>query len=155
MPTRGKLTVIALSALLAACDLGPRDPGTVMYVRVPSPKAPAFTTILASMLKDEGLNASIGRTTEPEPRTGYVLDAKNLNVRVRAENAVLGPTESRACGYPSEVSWEQTQYVVSIQRRSPFAATRTRELFTELRSKLVQRGFTVAARQMPCKQLTT
>ena len=148
------LTIVGVASLLAACDLGPPDPATEMYVRVPSSSAPEFTSTLATMLKDTGLRASIGQSTAPAPGTTYVLDAKNLSVRIRAQNVVLSPAEAMACGYPAEVSREQTQYLVSVQRRSPLATDRARLLFTELKNKLGQRGYIIAGRQMPCARLT-
>jgi hypothetical protein len=144
----------ACAMLLTACDLGPSNPDTEMYVRVPTREASTFTSILASVLKEKGLSASTGRTTEPAPATTYVLEAKSWAVRVWAQNAVLDPQAGLACGYPSEVSGERSQYLVSVQRRWPLAAQRARETFAELRKSFEQRGYTVAQRQMPCEPLS-
>src|SRR4030095_13274417 len=92
-------SVMAIAKVLASCDLGPDNPDTTMYVRVPLRHADGFTAMLASMLKDEGLSTSIGRTVDPAPATTHVLDAKSLNVRVWAQNAVLDPEPGKACGY--------------------------------------------------------
>ena len=148
------LTTAAVALFLTGCDLGPSNPRTEMYVRVPSPTAPKFTTTLATILEEQGLSVSTGRTTEPEPRTTFVLEAKSWSVRVWAQNAVLDPAASAACGYPPQVSGERTQYIVSVQRRSPLWAKRAQDFFTDLRKKLVRRGYIVAERQMPCERLT-
>jgi len=142
-----------LGFVLTSCDLGPSNPETEMYVRVAPKDAEKFTLLLASILKKEGLSASVGRTAEPLPATNHVLDAKNLNVRVWAQNAVLDAEEGKACGYPFLSPVEQTQYLVSVQRRSPLSERRAREMFAQLRTKLVERGYTIAARQMPCQPL--
>jgi hypothetical protein len=42
-------------APLAACDLDPRDPATVLYVTVPSASASNFTSLLATMLKERSV----------------------------------------------------------------------------------------------------
>lgn len=118
-------SVIAMAMVLASCGLGPDNPNTTMYVRVPLHHSDEFTAMLASMLKDEGLNTSIGRTVDPAPATAHVLEAKSLNVRVWAQNAVLDPEPGRACGYdPPFSTVEQTQYVVAVNRRHPLAERR-------------------------------
>lgn len=106
------------------------------------------------MLEDEGLRLSIGRTIAPFPATNHVLEAKNLSVSVYAQNAVLDPDESKACGYDSPLSpVDQTQYVVSVNRRHPFADRQAREVYVRLWKKLADHGYTVADTQMPCLPL--
>jgi hypothetical protein len=146
--------VLVLGMVLTSCDLGPSDRDTEMYVRVPPEEAEKFTSTLASVLKNEGLSASLGRTTERFPRTNHVLHATSLNVRVWAQNAVLDPEESKACGYPAFSPVEQTQYVVSVQRRTPLSGGRARRIFDQVRATLAQRGYAIAPRQMPCQPLT-
>ena len=145
---------MAVALVLASCDVGPDNPDTTMYVRVPLRHADGFTAMLASMLNDEGLSTSIGRTVDPAPATNHVLDAKSLNVRVWAQNAVLDPEPGKACGYDPPFSpVEQTQYVVSVNRRHPLAEQRARQMFVNLWKALTERGYTVARRQMPCLPL--
>jgi hypothetical protein len=110
--------------------------------------------MLASILKDDGLNTSIGRTVDPLPATSHVLDAKSLNVRVWAQNAVLDPEPGKACGYdPPFSAVEQTQYVVAVNRRHPLAERQARQMFVKLWRTFDERGYTVAHRQMPCLPL--
>jgi hypothetical protein len=146
--------VVAFAIVLASCELGPSNPDTTMYVRVPLRHADSFTVMLASILKDEGLRTSIGRTVDPAPATNHVLDAKSFNVSVWAQNAVLDPEPGKACGYDRPFSpVEQTQYVVSVNRRHPLAGGRARQVFVRLWKALAKRGYTVARRQMPCLPL--
>ena len=110
--------------------------------------------VLASMLKEEGLSTSVGRTVDPVPATNHVLDAKSLNVRVWAQNAVFDPEPGRACGYdPPFSAVEQTQYVVAVNRRHPLAERQAKRMFASLWNALAKRGYTVARRQMPCLPL--
>ena len=143
-----------MAMVLASCDLGPDNPETTMYVRVPLRHADGFTAMLASMLKDEGLNTSIGRTVDPSPATNHVLDAKNRYVRVWAQNAVLDPEPGKACGYDPPFSpVEQTQYVVVVNRRHPLGERQARQMFVRLWRALNERGYTVGYRQTPCLPL--
>jgi len=155
MQTRPKLWwVMAMAMALASCDYGPDNPNTTMYVRVPLRHADGFTPMLASMLKEEGLSTSVGRTVDPVPATNHVLDAKSLNVRVWAQNAVFDPEPGRACGYdPPFSAVEQTQYVVAVNRRHPLAERQAKRMFASLWNALAKRGYTVARRQMPCLPL--
>ena len=145
--------VLTLVLLLTACDLGPFDQDTEMYVRVPPQDAEKFTASLASLLREEGINASVGRTIEPYPSTNHVLDGTSWSVRVWAQNAVLDPEEGKACGYPPFGPVEQTQYLVSVQRRSPISESRAQEMFARLKTKLSERGYRITARQTPCEPL--
>jgi hypothetical protein len=148
------LSVVAIATVLASCDLGPSNPDTTMYVRVPLAHADHFTAMLASILKDEGLSTSIGRTADTAPATIHVLEAKSLNLSVWAQNAVLDPEAGKACGYDPPFSpVEQTQYVVSVNRRHPLAERRARQTFVRLWKVLAERGYPVARRQMPCLPL--
>jgi hypothetical protein len=147
-------SVVAIAIVLASCDLGPSNPDTTMYVRVPLRHADSFTAMLASILKDEGLSTSIGRTVDPAQATNHVLEAKNLNVNVWAQNAVLDPEPGKACGYdPTFSPVEQTQYVVKVNRRHPLAERRARQTFVRLWKALSERGYRVARSQMPCLPL--
>jgi hypothetical protein len=145
--------LLATGLLLAACDLGPNNPETEMYVGVRPPEAERFTATLASILKDEGISASVGRTVDPLPATNHLLEGRSWQVRVWAQNAVLDPEEGVGCGYPPLSPVDQTQYVVSVQRRNPLSERRAGELFARLRAKLVGRGYKVTAQQMPCERL--
>ena len=145
---------IAFGVVLTSCDMGPSNSDTEMYVRVPPQDAQKFMATLASILGDEGVSASVGRTAESPPATNHILEAKSLNVRVWAQNVVLDPEEGKACGYPFLNPVEQTQYVVSVQRRSPLSEDRARQMFAKLRTKLVERGYTITARQMSCQPLS-
>jgi len=145
--------VLAFGLLLTACDLGPFDPDKVMYVRVPPQDAEMFAASLALLLKEEGINASVGRTVEPYPSTNHVLDGTSWSVRVWAQNAVLDREEGIACGYPPLGPVEQTQYLVSVQRRSPISESRAQEIFVRLKTKLSERGYRITARQTPCEPL--
>jgi hypothetical protein len=138
--------------VLASCDLGPSNPDTVMYVRVPPQEAQRFTAMLATILQSEGLSASVGRTVDPYPATNHILEGTSLRVRVWAQNAVLDPEEGKACGH-STSPVEQTQYVVSVQRRNPLSEGRARQIFSSLKAKFAERGYTVEAHQMPCQPL--
>lgn len=125
-----------------------------MYVQVPFRQAGGFTALLASMLDNEGLRASIGRTVDPSPATNHVLDAKSLSVRVWAQNAVLDPEPGKACGYePHSSPVEQIQYVIAVNRRHPLAERQAQQTFVKLWNELRQRGYAVARRQMPCLPL--
>ena len=149
-----RLLLLSSGLLLTACDLGPFNPDTVMYVRVPPQDAEKFTGSLASLLKEEGISASMGQTVEPYPSTNHVLEGTNWSVRVWAQNAVLDPEEGKACGYPPLGPVEQTQYLVSVQRRSPISESRAREIFARLKTKLLERGYTITALQTPCEPLS-
>ena len=147
-------SVVSIAIVLASCDLGPSNPDTTMYVRVPFRHADNFTPMLAAILKDQGLSTSIGRTVDPAPFTNHVLEAKSLNVNVWAQNVLLDPEEGKACGYdPPWRPTEQTQYLVSVNRRHPLAERRARQTFVRLWKALAERGYTVARRQMPCLPL--
>jgi len=147
-------SLVAIAVVLGSCDLGPSNPDTTMYVRVPLRHADSFTAMLASILKNEGLSTSIGRTVDPAPVTNHVLEAKSLNVSVWAQNAVLDPEAGKACGYDPPFSpVERTQYVVSVNRRHPLAERRARQTFVRLWKVLAERGYPVARRQMPCLPL--
>ena len=152
---RSQRWLLLLSGLLlSACDLGPLNPDTVMYVRVPPQDSEKFTASLASLLKEEGISASVARTIEPFPSTNHVLEGTNWSVRVWAQNAVLDPEEGKACGYPPLGPVEQTQYLVSVQRRSPMSKSRAREMFARLKTKLLERGYKITPRQTPCEPLS-
>lgn len=144
--------IAGFAAFLTSCDLGNVDPDTEMYVRVPASDMGGFLSALAAILRQDGLSASTGDS----PVTGttlHVLDAKNLSLRVWAQNAVLSSEENAACGYSAVTSVERTQYLVSVQRRSPLGQQKARELFTALRREFVRRGYVVASGQMPCEPL--
>jgi len=145
---------MAMAMALASCDMGPNNPDTTMYVRVPLRHAEGFTVMLASMLKDEGLSTSIGRTVDAPPAINHVLDARSLSVRVWAQNAMLDPEPGKACGYDPPFSpVEQTQYVIAVNRRHPLAEQQAQQTFVNLWKALAHRGYTVARRQMPCLRL--
>jgi len=146
--------ILTIALLLTACDTGPFNPDTEMYVRVQLQDAEKFTVSLAALLEEEGLNASVGRTTEPFPSTNHVLEGTNWSVRVWAQNAVLDPEPGKACGYdPPFSAVEQTQYVIAVNRRHPLAERQAKQTFVRLWNALAQRGYTVAHRQMPCLPL--
>lgn len=149
-----RLLPLSFGLLLTACDLGPFNLDTVMYVRVPPQDAERFTSLLASLLKEEGISASLGRTVEPFPSTNHLLEGTSWSVRVWSQNAVLDPKEGEACGYPPHGPVEQTQYLVSVQRRSPMSEGRAREVFARLKTKLLERGYEITARQTPCEPLS-
>ena len=146
--------LLVLGLLATACDLGPFNPDTVMFVRVPQQDAEEFTASLASLLKEEGINASVGRTIDPFPSTNHLLEGRSWSVRVWAQNAVLDPEEGKACGYPHAGPVEQTQYLISVQRRNPMSDSRARQMFAKLKTKLLERGYKVTARQTPCESLS-
>ena len=131
-------------------------PSITMYVQLPGSVAPgSFNESLAAILRKQGFDPDVTSISSPEDPENpmYLLEARSVFTRIWSETALMSREEATACGYRLSkediFGNDERQYQISVTS-VPFFPDRTRATFTALKQQLLQNGYGVSPKQLPC-----
>jgi len=121
-----------------------------MYVCTNRTLSPHFTELLAGILREEGLEPTVGRVDDSQGGTNFVLDADGFLVKVWAQNMPVDPLpEVDIATYSAGVGTDPNGYIVSVQSWAPFLQS-PKPLYERIRGRLTRARMEVHDRPGSC-----
>jgi hypothetical protein len=141
MKSKKNYLLIVFLSLIASCAQS--DPSTEMYICLHPKVSAHFTNDLASILRRDGFNSTLGRAIDENGHTTFVLQANRRFVKVWAQNVPANPPYevSDLDKFAMSPSVIPTEYFVSVQSRSLLSRSAAREDFKKIRAQLLSAGF--------------
>lgn len=147
------ISILCLAAL-CSCVGGKQ---TAMYALIPSSKVAArFNQDLALLAKRHGLKPRLGRATDDQGHTLYVLEANGRSMRLWSQNVDLsGHEDPTQCGSYIEVHPDPGQYIVYIEPTLPFMNNADAlDVASQIRQELSSLGYEMRSEQVLCSSLS-
>jgi hypothetical protein len=133
---------LCLLSMLAAC--GPASKPSYFLVPPVKPEG-QFTFDLASVSRERGLNAHLGRAVDDKGHTLYVVEANGRGLRMWSQNVVGCALEGE------EARPDQRQYVMYVQPLTPWSQPKDEDaLSRQLTVDLVALGYQRRDLESPC-----
>lgn len=121
------------------------------YVVVSSARAAAFPGDILSVAASSGLRGQAGKATDDRGNTLHAIEATSFTMRMWAQNMPLsGHEDPIRCGKLEEPHPDPRQFIVIVESKLPFSASRSQAMADAITTGLASKGYSVRKSPAVC-----